>query len=40
MLINTGHSDFIQLVLSVDDFLKHVQDEADEALSQIAYMVN
>lgn len=28
------------LVLSMDDFLKPVQDEADEALSQITYMVN
>lgn len=40
MLINTGHSDFMQLVLSMDDFLKPIQDEADEPLSQIIDMVN
>lgn len=40
MLINTGHRDFIQLVLSMDGFLKPIQDEADEVLSQITYMVN
>lgn len=36
-LTETGHSGFMQLTLSMADFLKHVQDEALRAVTNILH---